>query len=104
MQKLLHMSKKSSTFVADLGIVPSTTKNNNRVMKEKCIFRVQFAGDMWRVMESLEKDVAGRYQYRIIHKRRVMEKFYRRNGRRAIELCMIYAMGCGVDINLGEEL
>ena len=35
MQKYLHMSKKSSTFVADLGIVPTATIKHNRVMKRK---------------------------------------------------------------------
>lgn len=35
MQKLLHISKKSSTFVADLGIVPATTNKYNGVMKKK---------------------------------------------------------------------
>ena len=35
MQKNLHMSKKSSNFAADLGIVPTTTNKYNRVMKKK---------------------------------------------------------------------
>ena len=35
MQNYLHMSKKSSTFVADLGIVPTATIKYNRVMKRK---------------------------------------------------------------------
>lgn len=73
-------------------------------MKEFCIFRVQFAGDMWRVMESSVEDENGRYNYRILHKRKVIEKFKRSNGKRAIEQCMRYAMGCGVDIYWGEEL
>ena len=44
MQKYLHMSKKSSTFVADLGIVPNRTNKTHRVMKvEKLIFRAEGA-------------------------------------------------------------
>ena len=35
MQKYLHISKKSSTFVADLGIVPTATIKCNRVMAKK---------------------------------------------------------------------
>lgn len=67
-------------------------------MKDLCIFRVQFAGDMWRVLESSVVDESGQYEYRIMHKRRVVERFKRCNGRRAIELCMRYAAGCGIDI------
>ena len=98
------MSKKSSTFASDLGIVPNRTIKTLRVMKETCIFRVQFAGDMWRVMESNKIDPAGRYEYRIMNKRRVFERFRRANSCRAIELCMRYAMGCDVEMNWGTCL
>lgn len=73
-------------------------------MNEVCIFRVQFVGDMWRVMESVKPDEAGRYLYRIMHKRHVYEKFSRTNGQRAIEQCMRYALGCGIDIEWGNVL
>lgn len=73
-------------------------------MKETCIFRVQFAGDMWRVMKSSKQDEAGRFNYRIINKRRVIESFSRVNGHRAIVLCLIYALGCDVDIHWGTVL
>jgi len=44
MQKNLHISKKSSNFAADLGIVPTTTNKYNRVMKTKTmIFRAEGA-------------------------------------------------------------
>jgi hypothetical protein len=98
------MSKKSSTFVADLGIVQTTTNKNNRVMKETCIFRVQYFGEMWRVLRGMDEDEAGRHQYRIMHNRRVHEKFRRTNGKRAIEQCMRYALGCGIDIEWGNIL
>lgn len=67
-------------------------------MKDLCIFRVQFAGDMWRVLESSVVDECGRFEYRIMNKRRVVERFKSRNARRAIELCMRHAAGCGLDI------
>lgn len=67
-------------------------------MKEFCIFRVQNVRDMWRVMESSVADEAGRFTYRIIHYRRVVERFKSTNGQRAIEQCMRYAMGCSVNI------
>lgn len=70
-------------------------------MKEVCIFRVQFAGDMWRVMESIKPSVAGRYQYRIMHKRKVLNRFCSANGQMAIELCLKYAMGCDVNVYWG---
>lgn len=34
--RVLHISKKSSTFVADLGIIPATTIKHYRVMKKSC--------------------------------------------------------------------
>ena len=73
-------------------------------MTEHCIFRVQFVGDMWRVMESDKQDESGRYKYRIMHNRRVFERFSRTNGRRAIEQCMRYALGVGIDIYWRETL
>lgn len=73
-------------------------------MKRKCILRVQFVGDMWRVLESLESDKSEMYEYRIMHNRRVFEKFKSPNGRRAIEQCLRYALGCGIDICWREVL
>lgn len=70
-------------------------------MKEYCIFRAQFAGDMWRVMESAVEDDGGQYSYRILNKRRVVEKLKWFNGQRAIERCVVLALGCGVDIYWG---
>lgn len=67
-------------------------------MKDLCIFRVQYAGDMWRVLESSVEDESGRNEYRIMHKRKVVERLKRCNARRAIELCMRYAMDCDIDL------
>ena len=49
MQKLLHMSKKSSTFVPDLGIVPDQTIKTIRVMKKECVFRAQWMGKRYAI-------------------------------------------------------
>ena len=51
MQNNLHISKKSSTFVADLGIVPTATNKYNRVMEKKCIFKCYAQGEWWYVYE-----------------------------------------------------
>ena len=47
MQDYLHMSKKSSTFVADLGIVPTATIKYNRVMERDCIFKACKENEWW---------------------------------------------------------
>lgn len=54
MQNYLHMSKKSSTFVADLGIVPTTTNKYNRVMKKECIFKA-WGGHCWLRVLAIKK-------------------------------------------------
>lgn len=73
-------------------------------MQEICIFKVKYGGGLWKVVASLKCDEFGLYQYRIMYNRRVMEKLRRATGRRAIELCMRYAMGCDVDIKWGGAL
>ena len=73
-------------------------------MNETCIFRVQFAGEMWRVMESIKPSVTGRYQYRIMNERKVKVRFCSTNRKFAIELCLGYALGCSVDISLDSGL
>ena len=49
MQNNLHISKKSSTFASDLGIVPTTTIKYIRVMKKECIFKCYAQGEWWYV-------------------------------------------------------
>lgn len=69
MQKYLHIAKKSSTFVADLGIVPDQTIYINRVMKERCIFRVSGGKEMCRVAVRRNED--GGFYYVVYHGRRL---------------------------------
>lgn len=49
MQKHLHMSKKSSIFAPDLGIVLILTFNHNRVMMKELIFKCYARGKWWYV-------------------------------------------------------
>ena len=72
MQFYLHMSKKSSTFVAGLGIVPTITNKYNRVMNEKTICKMQFGGKIYRIVERGE--IGGRWHdYRIMCGRKRIE-------------------------------
>lgn len=73
-------------------------------MKEKCIFRVQFTGDMWRVMESINSGVAGIHQYRVLNKRRVVHRFSSSSRQMAIELCLENAMGGIINVYWGSVL
>ena len=73
-------------------------------MKKKCIFKIMYCGMLWRVVVDSEQDKYGRYTYRIMNNRRVIERIRRFNGSRAIELCMRYAMGCDVEIKWGVTL
>ena len=104
MQKYLHMSKKSSTFVADLGIVPSATIKTNRVMKKECVFRVEVEGSLWRVVKYPKKTLDGAHLYKIEHNRRVYDTCYRMTAQKPIEACLRFAFGCGVDVRWGMVL
>lgn len=71
-QKLLHMSKKSSTFASDLGIVPTTTNKYNRVMNDKTICKMQFGGKIYRIVE--REEIGGRWrEYRLMCGRKRIE-------------------------------
>lgn len=73
-------------------------------MNKKCIFKIMYCGNLWKVVVDFRKDKSGLYTYRIMNKRRVIEKIHRFNGSSAIELCMRYAMGCDVEIKWGIRL
>ena len=59
MQKYLHMSKKSSTFVADLGIVPSATIKYSRVMEKLMICSLKYGDVIYKVNELVDEDGNG---------------------------------------------
>lgn len=104
MQIYLHIWKKSSTFVPDLGIVPSTTIRYHRVMKKRCVFRIEVEGCLWRVIECPITPNGSKFEYRIMHKRRVLFKCRGIDARFAIESVCRFAFGCDVDINWGKVL
>lgn len=47
MQNNLHISKKSSIFAPDLGIVPSITLKKGNNMEKTCIFKAQKGNVIW---------------------------------------------------------
>ena len=69
-QKLLHMSKKSSIFVADLGIVPTATIKTLRVMDKVEICKVQIGAEIYKVNQLVNNGVA-LDEYRVMHGRRI---------------------------------
>lgn len=104
MHELLHMSKKSSTFAADLGIVPTTTKKNNRVMKKECVFRIEYKGDLYRVVKHPYDYYGKVFVFKVMHQRRVLGKFKSASDMGAIEFAMRCAFGVGVTIESGIVL
>lgn len=104
MQIYLHMSKKSSTFVPDLGIVPIVTIKNYRVMKKECVFKVEVEGFLWKVVKYPITNRYGAHLYRIEHNRRVISRGYHMCAQLKIEECLKYAFGCDVNVRWGIVL
>lgn len=75
MQKLLHMSKKSSIFVADLGIVPTTTIKYYRVMEKRCVFKCCINGKWYRVYECVHPADKFRTYYQTYAGRKRLDLF-----------------------------
>lgn len=73
-------------------------------MKRECVFRIEVEGHLWRV--EAEPFIMGHEPrtYRIMHRRRCYAKIYSFNAQLAIEQCMAFAFGCGVDIHWGRVL
>lgn len=72
MQKYLHMSKKSSTFAADLGIVPTTTIKTNRVMEKVEVCKVTIGNEIYKVNQLCKEGVMLE-EYRVMHGRRIVK-------------------------------
>ena len=70
MQNNLHISKKSSTFASDLGIVPTATIKYNRVMEKLEICKVQIGAEIYKVNQFVDNDVPIE-AYRVMHGRRI---------------------------------
>ena len=61
LQFYLHISKKSSTFVPDLGIILILTIKYIRVMKSLCLCRFMIGGKVLRLVE--RQEIGGRWSY-----------------------------------------
>lgn len=70
MQIYLHISKKSSTFVADLGIVPAITYKHFINMEKIEICKVQIGAEIYKVNQLVNNDIA-LDEYRVMHGRRI---------------------------------
>ena len=73
-------------------------------MKRRCVFRIEVEGDLFRVIECPITPNGRKFEYRIMHKRRVLFKCKGIDAQFAIEQCMVFALGCGVDIHWGKVL
>ena len=94
----LHMWKKSSIFVVDLGIVPAITIRYLKSMKELCVFRCQSEGMMFKVYEvSVPTAPHGYYYYLYCGRKRwIKEPFVTayEAAERAMRACL--DIWCGV--------
>lgn len=73
-------------------------------MKRECVFRIEVEGYLWRVVaDPFIMGVQPR-TYRIMHRRRCYAKLTGFDAQLAIEQCMVFALGCGVDIHWGKVL
>lgn len=64
------MSKKSSIFAADLGIVPDRTIKYYRIMDKVEICKVQIGTEIYKVNQLVNNDVV-LDEYRVMHGRRI---------------------------------
>lgn len=70
MQFYLHMSKKSSIFASDFGIVQDQTIKTLRVMEKVEICKVQIGAEIYKVNQLANNDVL-LDEYRVMHGRRI---------------------------------
>lgn len=68
----MHISNIFCTFVADLGIVPSITKNNVKSMKKECIFKA-WGGNCWLRVLAIEKRPGAPVVYRVMMDRCLLD-------------------------------
>lgn len=61
-------------------------------------------GDLFRVVECPDTTSGCKFEYRVMHKRRVLFKCRSEDARFAIEQCMMFAFGCDVEIPWGVIL
>lgn len=95
MQNYLHMSKKSSTFVEDLGIVPAITIKNNRVMKKDCIFKACKGNEWWYLYRYPNEKAARGCIYRVYCGRKWYDRITWYNYEIALCQLLGYCLGLG---------
>lgn len=72
MQNYLHISKKSSIFAEDLGIVPTATNKHYRVMSyEKVIFRTEGANR--GLVQVVKHDDGKSIYYKVMRGRKMVD-------------------------------
>lgn len=73
-------------------------------MKSECVFRIEVEGWLWRVVADPFVMCKKPRTYRIMHRRRCYAKVIGFDARLAIEQCIVFALGCGVDIHWEKGL
>lgn len=73
-------------------------------MKKECVFRIEVEGYLWRVVADPFVMSDKPRTYRIMHRRKCYAKLKGFNAQLAIEQCMVFALGCSVDIHWGVVL
>lgn len=104
MQDYLHISNIFRTFAADLEIVPSITLKKGNNMENECVFKIEYKGDLYKVVKHPYNYAGTVFVFKVMHKRRVLGKFKSTDDRGAIEFAMACAFGVGVTINAGSVL
>ena len=99
--KVLHISKKSSTFVADLGIVPDRTFKHYRVMEKVEVLKVDCKPRKVRIYRvDLKHDESIFVVYE--ERKRVDYPCIFGNYYEALKRCMIVALGNMGYVNMTE--
>lgn len=104
MHEYLHISKKSSIFAPDLGIVPFITLKKGNNMARECVSKIEYKGELYRVVKCPYADNGRVVVFKVMHKRRVLAKFRSPSDRGAIEFAMRCAFGVSVTIEEGSVL
>lgn len=67
-------------------------------MKNDCVFKIEYNGDLYRVVKK-QYDYLGKvFVFKVMHRRRVLGKFRSPSDRGAIEFAMRCAFGVSVTI------
>ena len=73
-------------------------------MERRCVFRIEVEGSLFRVIECPITPNESKYEYRIMHMRRVLFKCRGVDARYAIESACRIALGCDISIDWRAKL